>query len=1626
MPRIASGIASEGRRLRSILAAFLLGCVAVLALPEFAAAQSYPFPMEDDNQFALPGNTLPNPLRVSNDNEVPEVFLWQIVDDGTSGARLIGPGNIDGSTDGSRYAVQINPGGIGGPSLQLGPGDGYVQVRVCSAFKDTSARGAATEDFFICDSEPSIFYASTIRYEIFSSTYNLKGNDYVERGEQVFLEVYAYLGDSYKPNGVGFDFEWSGPINDFFQKGSGSGFIYFYVDDDAPDGAAITVTARPQANPTAAGVFSANVSTYQLDQVSPVDGVAAVAGTTVDLVVRPTWNNVPPDDEVASRTVSWEILPGAPPGTQFPDGLLTTTSDVKGSTAQIPLTIGQPNLGGNPIIVRATAFGNFDQARRGNGPPPQSANVRTVEFIINGTDLLEISVEAGDNQVADVGQPLSEPLVVEVYRNEEADVGRQINWTVSPPNAVTFANGASSQTSIVGETGSSQVSVSSVNIGGSITVTATHDDDPGVSASFSVTGIGPTLELVNPTGDGQFGATNAPFPEPLGITATGNGQVQSGVLVNWSVNPPGAAILGSAQTATGSDGETTNTVTAGAIGTSFTVTASRNDDPSVSYVFGLTSVDRRLTKPTNGSGDGQNGDPGQLLPEPLVVLATNNGFPAGEVTILWDVNGDATLDNNKTLTDKSGRSEVNVTLGPSTGTVTVVARRADAPGSTTSFVLTSGGSNDVLTITQPADSGDGESGPPGAAIQLTAQTLRNGEPDAGIEVDWSILSGQGRLATFSNTSNGSGIVRNTVTLPAEGVTRVRAARADRPQTSVVFVVTTTADGELLAIVEGNTQSGSPGTRGTPLGVRLTRNGAPVADAPITWEVVSGSLTLDAPQTTTGTDGIARVGFAFGSEPGAASVRASNGTQQVNFSLTVTQEPGGGGVSLRLVGGAGQTGAIGTRADLPLIVEVLDANGDPVAGRRVDWEVTAGSAVLDVPVLTTDANGRASQGFTFGPSAGPIVIQATISATLGGSVEIPATSFVPGLSAAGGSGQSAPVSTTLPQDLVVSIAPSPSGAKALAGVPIRWTVTQGGGSLAFAETVTDANGLSTNQLTLGPTPGVNQVTASVEGGGNVVFTATATGTGSALTIVSGNNQNLPTASDSAPLVVELRSPDGLPVEGASIDWAATNASFVGEVTTTVTDAQGRSSNRVRIDRPGAAAVVAQLRGSDNSRVTFALDGRVANTPQLDQPQETVARAVDNLCPALEDATTLSPEQQDLLARCRELVDNAGANPDQVQDALDQYEQDVSLALADAALGGLNAQFDNVRQRISQLRGGRAGGKGIDLTGLGFATSSGMMPLSFLPSIVQASDEGEGGGGEAGADFGRWGFFASGIIGRAEQDGDSNSPKYDYDTSGLTAGVDYRVNDSWVVGAALGYTRQDTELGDGGGDVDASGWSVTGYSTWYHSRNWYLDGVLSYGSNDYDLSRSIVYQIVGANGTVTQVNQVARASTDGDQWMASIAGGRDFQKGPWSFGPYLRASYQRVEFDAYDEQLQAGPGSGLGLAVQSRALKSMTGVLGGKVSYAMSRDWGILLPYAQLEWEHEFKDDPQQVVTRFLYDPTGTVIRLNGQEIDTDYFNIGVGLSAVFPGGRSGFIYYERVAGSEGLSQDSLSLGVRIEF
>jgi outer membrane autotransporter protein len=126
------------------------------------------------------------------------------------------------------------------------------------------------------------------------------------------------------------------------------------------------------------------------------------------------------------------------------------------------------------------------------------------------------------------------------------------------------------------------------------------------------------------------------------------------------------------------------------------------------------------------------------------------------------------------------------------------------------------------------------------------------------------------------------------------------------------------------------------------------------------------------------------------------------------------------------------------------------------------------------------------------------------------------------------------------------------------------------------------------------------------------------------------------------------------------------------------------------------------------------------------------------------------------------------------------------------------------------------------------------------------------------------------------------------------------------------------------------------------------------------------------------------------------------------------------------ISADPGTGLALIIEERGLDSLASVIGTKFIRSFSKDWGVLTPNLQVEWEHEFKSDAGGAVARFVNDPTGTTIILKDAPTDGDYFRIGLGLSAIMSKGRSGFIYYDRVIGRQGITQDNLTLGLRIEF
>ena len=133
-----------------------------------------------------------------------------------------------------------------------------------------------------------------------------------------------------------------------------------------------------------------------------------------------------------------------------------------------------------------------------------------------------------------------------------------------------------------------------------------------------------------------------------------------------------------------------------------------------------------------------------------------------------------------------------------------------------------------------------------------------------------------------------------------------------------------------------------------------------------------------------------------------------------------------------------------------------------------------------------------------------------------------------------------------------------------------------------------------------------------------------------------------------------------------------------------------------------------------------------------------------------------------------------------------------------------------------------------------------------------------------------------------------------------------------------------------------------------------------------------------------------------------------------------------YDGYQETLLAGPSNGLGLSVDARTVTTLSSVLGSKLSWTHSVDWGVFIPTVSLEWQHEFKRDLQAITARFTNDPTQTPFSLTRTPLDNSFFRVGSGFSIVLPRGRSGFVLYKHMLGRQGISQDNLGVEIRIEF
>jgi len=418
-------------------------------------------------------------------------------------------------------------------------------------------------------------------------------------------------------------------------------------------------------------------------------------------------------------------------------------------------------------------------------------------------------------------------------------------------------------------------------------------------------------------------------------------------------------------------------------------------------------------------------------------------------------------------------------------------------------------------------SGDNQVGEVGTPLPhpiIARVTDASARPTPGVSVTFEVKGGGGRLTATTVTTDGQGLASVSWTMGyVLNVERpmVTARVAGQNLDPATFSAVATLTAGTVSVATGNDQVGLiRGELPQLLSVRVTTPGAagmPVRGVPVLWTVTAGGGTALATSTTDAT-GMAYSRWTLGDTSGNDSQAlhaavASLGGASVEFVASAISPP----TSIRKIAGDSQVGTAGQPLGQPLVVEVRNAAGEPVAGISVHWAAydncdgwcgPGGAGSVSAPTTVTDSAGRASTLGVLPESAtweNAGFYDLAFGAWFEGSA--PAAHFLAHVSPGppvrmgvwDGDGQSALAGSQLPRVLTVYVRDEFSNA--VPGVTVQWAVASGSGSTEVASSTTDASGLASNRWTIGTTVGTNNqmATATVRGlaGSPVTFTASAT-------------------------------------------------------------------------------------------------------------------------------------------------------------------------------------------------------------------------------------------------------------------------------------------------------------------------------------------------------------------------------------------------------------------------------------------------------------------------------------------------------------------------------------------------------
>lgn len=944
-------------------------------------------------------------------------------------------------------------------------------------------------------------------------------------------------------------------------------------------------------------------------------------------------------------------------------------------------------------------------------------------------------------------------------------------------------------------------------------------------------------------------------------------------------------------------------------------------------------------------------DAGYAGPDSFTYTATNAAGSSAPATASIIVNVPTIILSPASMPDGVAGTAYSQTLGASGGT---------APYS---FAITAGGlpaglslASDGTLAGRPAEAGNFS-----VTVTATGNNGFTGSSDYTLAIDGPTITLVPPAGALPGATGGSAYSQN-----------ISASGGAAPYN---FAVTAGNLPDGLSLSADGTLAGMPTEAGSfTFTVTATDNNSFTGSSDYT-------LAVDAPAITLTPSGGALPG-ATGGSAYSQSISASGGTAPYSFAVTAGDLPDG----LSLATDGTLSGSPTEAGSFTFTVTATDSNG--FAGNSDYTLAVDGPTIMLGPAALPD--GEATVDY------GPVT-----------------------LAASGG---------TAPYTFAVTGGSLPTGLSLATDGTLSGTTTEAG-SFTITITVTDNNGFAgTRQYTLAidapeitltpaslPSGRVNDAySADFEADGGTApysFTATAGNLPDGLSLATdGTLSGTPTKDGSFVFSVTATDNNGftgtrdytLAIDGLILPEAQAHTLSVLAGTNGTLDltqgATGGPFTGAAIVTPAASeAGTARIeQDNGNYRLHFAAAGTFTGTTSLSY---TLSNADGTSAPATITIKVL-------------------ARPDPSQDP-----EVIGLirAQTESAKRFARTQISNFNRRLEQLHDGgtrRRNAMNIDI-GVEVASSE---PNVYVDNEALSERRAADTLGWTTRDFGdaaepavTRGNYASGDLavwtGGYINFGTSDDGGIDLDhtTVGISGGMDYRFTQQFIAGLGMGYSRDETDVGDNGTESKAHALSFAAYGSYQPAPAVFIDGLIGYSFMDFDSRRF-----------VTATGDIATGQRDGHQIFGSVTVGYEHHRDRLLVSPYGRLQASRSTLDDFTET----DGGIWNLRYGEQTIDTLSGTLGLRAEYAVPTGWGVLTPRTRLEYTHDFEGSSR--ATLGYADIGGLPYALDVESFSRDHVAVGLGIGAAIGENWNLGFDYRAAFGTDGDSQEhsfTLKLGTR---